>query len=44
MDEKKTGVVSYDQLKATIMQANLFSPKEINMILRNMKTDTFEYA
>lgn len=43
LDEKKTGFVTYEQLKRLILKANLFSPKEINMILRNMKSDTFEY-
>ena len=43
LDEKKTGFIQYEQLKKLILKANLFSPKEINMILRNMKSDIFEY-
>ena len=43
MDEKKTGFISYSQLKGLLYKCNLFSPKEANLIIRQMSGDPFEY-
>lgn len=43
LDDKKTGFITYNQLKQAFARYNLFSPKEVNMIIRNLRSDTFEY-
>lgn len=43
IDEKKEGVITSDQFRSVILGTNLFNPKEVNVILRNITSDTFEY-
>jgi Ca2+-binding EF-hand superfamily protein len=43
LDEKTTGTITTFQLKKAMSQSNLFSPKEINVIMRSIKGDNFEY-
>lgn len=44
MDEQNTGFITPFQLKKAITSCNLLTPKEINVIMRNIKEETFEYA
>ena len=44
MDEKTTGFITAVQLKKAMVQSNQLTPKEINVLLRNIKEDAFEYG
>lgn len=41
-DEKKDGFINPDHLKEIILQTSLFNPKEINIIVRHLKSDPFD--
>ncbi len=43
MDEKTTGYITSEQLRRAMIQSNLLTPKEVNVLLRNIKEDRFEY-
>jgi hypothetical protein len=43
IDEQKTGHIPIIELKSSLYQSNLITPKEINIIMRSLKEDTFEY-
>ena len=44
LDEQKSGRISLTELKGSMSQSNLIAPKEINIIMRSIKEQTFEYA
>lgn len=44
LDEHKSGRISLTELKASMSQSNLIAPKEINIIMRSIKEQTFEYV
>ena len=44
VDEKKSGFITACQLKKAIILSNLLTPKETNVLLRNIKDDQFEYS
>lgn len=43
LDEKKTGFVTPEELKRSMYTSNLLTPKEINIIMRRVKEEPFEY-
>ena len=42
-DEKNEGFLCASLLKKAMVQSNMLTPKEINVLLRNIKEDKFEY-
>ena len=42
-DIKKEGFVTLYQLKKILNKTNLITPKEVNALIRNIKTDPYEY-
>ena len=43
MDEQKTGYIPNIELKRAMYNCNLITPKEINIIMRSLKDEMFEY-
>lgn len=43
IDEQKTGFIPNIEFKKCMYQSNLMTPKEINIIMRSLKDDTYEY-
>ena len=43
MDTKKDGTVTLYQLKKILNKSNLITPKELNALIRSLKTDPYEY-
>ncbi|CDW82161.1 radial spoke protein 7 [Stylonychia lemnae] len=43
IDEQKTGHIPIIELKKSMFHCNLITPKEINIIMRSLKDETFEY-
>ena len=43
MDTKKEGTVTLYQLKKILNRSNLITPKELNALIRSLKTDPYEY-
>ena len=41
-DSYKDGFISHEHFKDLIMRINLFNPKEVNIILRHMNSETFD--
>jgi len=43
LDEEEKGTVSIPELKKLLHESSFLTPKEINGIIRNMKTPDFKY-
>ena len=43
VDLKKEGLITIYQLKKILNKTNLVTPKEVNAIIRNIKSDPYEY-
>ena len=43
VDLKKEGQITIYQLKKILNKTNLVTPKEVNAIIRNIKSDPYEY-
>jgi Ca2+-binding EF-hand superfamily protein len=44
LDPKNTGFITPKELKSTLLASNMITPKEINVLIRNIKEDHFEYV
>jgi hypothetical protein len=43
IDENKTGLIPVGELRKAMTQSNLITPKEVNIIMRSLKDEMFEY-